>query len=152
MLRNQLIEGKTGSVVIFDEATWLNSPEMISPAKRTFNGDRTQLQTSYFGTTIEGTGVSLEAPPMLIFVASNDPITDPALKSRFDTISYPKPSTETLISYAFEIASNSVLLREQGIVIEQSRIKEWVSKNGEHNFRSIAANIEAYLMSSDHSE
>lgn len=147
VLRNQLIKNKMGSVIIIDEATWLNDETMISPAKRIFNGDRSKLSTTYFGTTIEGTGVSLEIPPMLIFVASNDPIKDPALKSRFDVIQYPRPNLEALTKHACKIASASSVIKQRGVIIDRKVIAEWIAKLGENcNFRYIAGNIEAFLL------
>jgi len=148
VLRNQLIENKRGSIVIVDEATWLNDDGMVSPAKRTFNGDRSKLSTSYFGTGIDGTGITLDMPPMLIFVASNEEIKDKALATRFDIVQYPNPKQEKLISYAAEYATKSIALKNAQIVPEKSKIQSWVEKlkDADVNFRHIASNIEVMLL------
>ena len=91
VLRNQLLSNKRASVVFMDEATWLNNDGMISPAKRVFNGDQSKLSTTYFGAGVEGAGINLAMPPMLIFCAGNEDIKDKALDSRFDKPRYPLP-------------------------------------------------------------
>ena len=148
VLRNQLIQNKRGSILIIDEATWLNDPYMISSAKRMFNGDRSKLITSYFGSNIDGTGVSLELPAMLIFVASNDPIIDPALASRFDTVYYPAPTEPALVAHAINIAEKSKVLKEANCPINKDAIAAVINnldaKN--RNFRFVAGNIESFLL------
>lgn len=148
ILRNQLMQNKRGSVVMFDEATWLNDHCMINAAKRVFNGDRSRLTTSYFGSNIDGTAVALNIPPMLIFVASNDPINDLALASRFDVIQYPKPNKEALVHHAVKAANHSKALQNNRTLINQALITEWVEKLSENdrNFRYVAGNVEAYLL------
>ncbi len=148
VLRNQLLENKRGSIVIVDEATWLNDKGMISPAKRIFNGDRSKLSTSYFGSGIDGNGISLEIPPMLIFVASNEVLEDKPLATRFDVIQYPNPTQETLTSFALDYATKSVALKNAQIVPEKSKIQAWIEKldTGDLNFRHIASNIEVMLL------
>ncbi|MDP3788415.1 MAG: hypothetical protein Q8Q60_03830 [Candidatus Chromulinivorax sp.] len=147
-LRNQLIQNKRGSVIMMDEATWLNYGSMISPAKRIFNGDRSKLVTSYFGTNMDGRGVSLEIPPMLIFVASNEPIADPALESRFDIILYPTPSQQALFSYGVKVAENSEVLKQAHCDVNKDLIALWVQSFDEkhRNFRFVAGNVEALLL------
>lgn len=149
VLRNQTIENKIGSIIMIDEATWLNDSLMVSPAKRIFNGDRTKLSTAYFGMDIDGSAVTLHMPPMLIFVASNEEMTDPALASRFDIIQYPMPSTTTLAHYAYKISQSSKVLYERGCVVGYEDIVSWIatieSKN--LNFRYIAGNVESYCLS-----
>jgi len=148
VLRNQSMKNKAGSVVIIDEATWLNDHSMISPAKRTFNGDLSKLSTLYFGSELDGSTVSLDMPPMLIFVASNAKINDAALESRFDVIDYPMPSKATLINHAAAKAQQSIILKEAKSVFNEDIITSWLQsldvKN--LNFRYIAGNIEAYLL------
>jgi hypothetical protein len=147
-LRNQLIQNKRGSVIMMDEATWLNSGGMVSPAKRIFNGDRSKLITSYFGSNMDGTGVSLEIPPMLIFVASNEAIADPALESRFDTVFYPAPLQERLITYGINIAEKSAALKQADCAVNKELIAKWVQSFDEksRNFRFVAGNVEALLL------
>ncbi len=147
-LRNQLIQKKRGSVIMMDEATWLNYGSFISPAKRIFNGNQAKLVTSYFGTNMDGTGVSLEIPPMLIFVASNEEIADPALKSRFDTIWYPTPSLQALFSHAVNVAESSEVLKEAHCPVDKELIAHLIQNLDEkhRNFRFVAGNVEALLL------
>lgn len=148
VLRNQIMSNKIGSIVMLDEATWLNDKEMVSAAKRIFNGDRTRLSTAYFGVEIDGSAVTLDMPPMLIFVASNDELIDSALASRFDIVHYPTPSKQALALYAYNIAQQSTVLREAGCVLTYEMIIHWIEslevKN--LNFRYIAGNIESYCL------
>lgn len=148
VLRNQSMKNKTGSVIIIDEATWLNDHSMISAAKRTFNGDLSKLSTLYFGSQLDGSTVSLDMPPMLIFVASNEKINDPALESRFDVVQYPLPSKAALTEHAIKIAEQSTILKEAKSIFNLEMISSWLqsldAKN--MNFRYIAGNIEAYLL------
>ncbi len=148
ILRNQLMQNKRGSVVMLDEATWLNDHGMINAAKRVFNGDRSKLSTSYFGSNIDGTAVALNIPPMLIFVASNDAINDAALQSRFDIVHYPKPTTQALITHALKIAEHSNTLKKLNINIDEAKITNWVQTLPENNgnFRYVAGNVESLLL------
>jgi ATPase family associated with various cellular activities (AAA) len=149
VLRSQLIKKKHSSIVMIDEATWLNQGGMVSPAKRIFNGDRSKLITSYFGSNMDGSGVSLDMPPMLIFVASNEKITDPALESRFDTVHYPTPTQQALVQYAYDIAAKSFIVQQTESVIDKSVIAKWIANlNPQYlNFRYIAGNIESFILS-----
>ncbi|HBS48392.1 TPA: hypothetical protein DEO28_00245 [Candidatus Dependentiae bacterium] len=142
ILRNQLKENKLGSVVIMDEATWLNNDNMISPAKRVFNGDQSRLSTSYFGRGLEGSGINLKMPPMLIILASNEQIKDPALKKRFDVIEFPSPKKETLILFAQEIAENSKFLQELQIDTSRFNFGEWLDASHINNFNDVKSQIE----------
>jgi len=148
VLRSQTMSNNKGSIVMLDEATWLNNKDMVSAAKRIFNGDRTRLSTSYFGTEIDGSSVALDMPPMLIFVASNDELEDEALASRFDIINYPTPSKQMLINYAYKITEKSIILREANCVVSYNAVVDWIEtipvKN--LNFRYIGGNIEGYCL------
>ncbi len=148
VLRNQLMQNKRGSVIIMDEATWLNNGGMVSPAKRIFNGDRSKLVTSYFGSNMDGSGVSLQIPPMLIFVASNEGLADLALASRFDMILYPSPSEEVLIANAIKIAEQSKVLQEANCPIDRAFIAQIIQSLDPkiRNFRLVAGNVEALLL------
>lgn len=149
VLRSQLMQNKHSSIVMVDEATWLNQGGMVSPAKRIFNGDRSKLITSYFGSNMDGSGISLDMPPMLIFVASNEKITDPALESRFDTVHYPTPTEQALVQYAYDIATKSFIVQQTESVIDKSVIAKWIANlNPQYlNFRYIAGNIESFILS-----
>lgn len=148
ILRNQTMENKTGSVIMIDEATWLNDISMVSAAKRIFNGDRARLSTAYFGIDIDGSAVTLDMPPMLIFVASNEELSDPALASRFDIVHYPSPTQETLANYAYKIIQQSTILTKQSNMISYDAIVDWINsievKN--LNFRYVAGNVESYCL------
>ncbi len=146
LLRHQLIENKRASIVMMDEATWLNNPGMISPAKRIFNGDQSKLITSYFGSNIDGSGINLEIPPMLIFAAANEEIKDPALKSRFDIVHYPQPTQQSLIDFGYNKAIESTLLQELNIIIDKNKIEDWIHTldDAHLNYRYIASNVESF--------
>lgn len=148
IVHNQLAANKGGSLVMFDEATWLNRDDMVSPAKRTFNGDLAKVSTSYFGNGIDGTGIAFELPPMLTFFALNADIPDPALKSRFDFIEFPFPTETALYSHAERIANASGVLQYVDIKPNTKKLLSWIqSLSGEdRNFRFIAANVEKILL------
>jgi len=152
ILRNQLISNKKGSVVFMDEATWLN--EMPSTVKRVFNGDQSKISTTYFGNGLEGSGINLALPPMLIFVASNEEIKDAALKTRFDAIEFPIPKKEKLISYAKEcITQNDLIknsfLNKRDINLDSFNFdfNAWIEESKVNNFRDVASNIAPNILS-----
>jgi hypothetical protein len=149
ILRNQLMQNKRGSIIMLDEATWLNDACIVNAAKRVFNGDRSKLSTSYFGSNIDGTAVALDIPPMLIFVASNEEIKDKALASRFDIMKYPNPTIPALVQHAVTAAQNSKILQSKNIVTDQDTIKKWIESLSEENqnFRYVAGKIEMFLLS-----
>lgn len=109
LLRNQCLARKKGSVLLMDEANWLNKEVMISPAKRVFNGELAQLSTSYFGPGIDGAGVQLEIPPMLVILSANESIQDEALRSRFDLMKFPLPTQRALAKYGEKLLSHEAL-------------------------------------------
>lgn len=148
VLHNQLAQNKHGSVVILDEATWLNASAMVPCAKRTFNVDQSKLCTAYFGNGPDGRSVSLAIPPMLIFVASNEDIKDDALASRFDVVHYPAPSKEALIMHAAKIARESRALQRAGISVGQDAIESWINQLDSKllNFRSVAGQVEVEFL------
>ncbi len=148
VLRKQLIQNKRGSIIMLDEATWLNDASMLSCAKRVFNGDRSKLSTAYFGTGIDGSALTLEIPPMLVFVASNDVINDPALASRFDIVNYPLPTVKALVNHAIKTAYKSIILSEGQCPFDGDQIHQWVQDLGtlDKNFRYVANNIEHTIL------
>ncbi|MCF7800017.1 hypothetical protein K9L05_04100 [Candidatus Babeliales bacterium] len=144
ILRNQLISNKNGSVIFMDEATWLN--EMPSVTKRVFNGDQSKISTTYFGNGLEGSGINLKLPPMLIFVASNEEIKDAALKTRFDSIEFPMPKKEKLISYAEECIEQNDLIknnfsnkRDINLGNFNFDFNAWIEESKVNNFRDVAS-------------
>jgi len=145
ILRNQLTGKKRGSLVFMDEATWLNNNNMVSCAKRVFNGNQSKLSTSYFGSGMDGTGVDLKLPPTLIFVASNEDITDPALASRFDTIKFPMPKVSSLAYCAENIIKKSKVLKKHRS-ISQENLMTWIKENEIKNFRAVESKIEQYML------
>lgn len=154
VLYNQLAQNKRGSIVMLDEATWLNDPAMIPAAKRTFNADQSTLNTEYFGTGSDGSGIPLTMPPMLIFVASNNELEDVALASRFDIIRYPMPSERLLIDYAIDFAQKSSVLTREGVAVDNDTIERYVGglDKQQRNFRHIEASVEAELLRKVHSK
>ena len=145
ILRNQLMENRNGSVVFMDEATWINSYEMSGIVKRVFNGDQSKLSTSYFGGGIDGSGINLTIPPMLIFVASNEEIKNPALKTRFDSINFPLPKKERLLQYAKEIAAQNMLISSD--MRNRFNFTQWLEESQINNFRDIASQIVPAILS-----
>src|SRR3990167_872735 len=147
ILRNQIANNKEGSIVFMDEALWINDKQMRGSIKRVFNGNFTKISTAYFGTNIKGTTVALDAPPMLICLASNNAaIEDPATAGRFDIIKFPYPSQATLVNYAYQLAKQSKLLRLSNIEIDKAAIETWIQENDIKEFRQIQANIEQNLL------
>ena len=67
---------------------------------------------------------------MLIVVASNDPIKNPALASRFVHFTFPKPRPEALAAYAFELAKKSKYLAFTHTPINSTSIAQWIAKQG----------------------
>ena len=109
LLRNQCLAKKKGSVLLMDEANWLNKENMVSPAKRVFNGELAQLSTSYFGPGVDGGGIQLEIPPMLVILSANEPIQDEPLCSRFDVMKFPLPTQKALLAYGEKLLNNETL-------------------------------------------
>ncbi|MDP3889069.1 MAG: hypothetical protein Q8Q25_00810, partial [bacterium] len=147
VLRNQLLGNKRGSVVFMDEASWLNKEDMANVAKRVFNGDQSAISTSYFGNGVDGTGIVLKIPPMLICAASNDEIKDPALKTRFDTIKFPTPKRETLVHYAQKIAAQNELVKNKTKKHTEFDFKAWLDRANVRNFRDVSAQIVPAILS-----
>lgn len=152
VLHNQLARNKRGSVVVIDEATWLNEQAMRAPAKRTFNLDQSKLCTAYFGNGPDGAGISLNVPPMLVVVASNDDISDANLASRFDIVHYPLPSKDALIQHAARVINKSDALKQAQRHIEQDEIASWIETldKAKLNFRFIEGNVEAAFLVDSH--
>ncbi len=146
VFRNQLTANKRASVIFMDEATWLNHGHMTDCAKRVFNGNKSKLSTSYFGDGIEGTGINLNMSPILVFVASNDEIKDPALKSRFDTIKYPLPKPEALKAHALNTIKRSSIL-DHSITPSEDNVSTWLKNSSINDFRHVEANVEQFILS-----
>lgn len=148
VLRNQLLQNKLGSIIVIDEATWINNRNMIDASKHVFNGNRSRLTTTYFGTEFEDTGISIKIPPMLIFITNNENINDPALESRFDIVNFPKPNQQSLINYAYMLANKSEIIKKTKCTVDLKSIENWIKNLDEidKNFRYIQANIEAFIL------
>lgn len=147
IFRNQLMANKRGSVVFIDEATWLNDSSMVSTAKRVFNGDQSKMSTTYFGSGVNGNGITITAPPMLIFVACNETIKDAPLHSRFDIIQFPMPTTQALLRHAQEVCALNPMLNQVHTTLEIATIEQWINENKIDNFRDIAAQIVPFTLS-----
>jgi hypothetical protein len=148
VLHNQLARNKRGSVVVIDEATWLNEQSMRAPAKRVFNLDQSKLCTAYFGNGPDGAGIELAIPPMLVVVASNDSISDVNLASRFDIVHYPLPTKAALIRHAERVIAKSDALKHIQLPIQHDEIASWIETLDavKHNFRFIEGNVEAAFL------
>lgn len=99
-LCNQCKRWEKGSIAFMDEASWLNDPEVVSAAKRVFNGNMAEIETSYFGSAEDGTELKFDVPTMLFLLAGNDEIKDEALESRFNIFPFPMPKEESLVLFA----------------------------------------------------
>lgn len=136
VLRGQLASNRRASLICMDEAQWLSKESDIPAVKRIFNGDLSTISTKYFGSSINGGNYTFKVPPMLIFVANNQPIKDEALASRFDSIEFPHLKKESMIKIAQKIISmnypsyDSVIL---GQIIEELQIS---------NVRTLQSKIE----------
>lgn len=139
-LRDQLASNKRGSIVFIDE---FKCNSLVEPAKRTFNGNMSQVSTAYFGNEIGAKGIKLEIPPMLIFVASNDRISDKALESRFNIINFCTPNKASLSKYAENIARNSKIVNATEDDIQ--KLKQKVQAGNYSNFREIEELVEPFI-------
>lgn len=148
VLRNQLQTGKRGSIVFMDEATWLN--KMPNKCKRTFKGNLTAISTAYFGNSIDGNGIIIPIKPMLIFVASNEEITDTNLASRFAITHFSQPSLEARIDYGYAIFAKSPLYqtaKKANKVAEcKEKLREKITTDESiKSFRDVQRTTEVYL-------
>jgi hypothetical protein len=87
----------TGAILFFDEANWLNDPTFNKDVKLTFDGEALgTLTTEYFGKGPSQSGMSFPMPPFLVLLAGNQGISDedPALASRFDSVTFPMPTKD----------------------------------------------------------
>ena len=137
--------GKLGAVVFMDEANWLNA--FPADAKEVFNGNQSRIATKYFGSGYKGEGISLEMPPLLIFVAMNKEIEDTALRTRFDVVEYPDIKNSKLVSYAMDKVTPDRLLKLADAVPTKVKITEWVNtfEPLDRNFRYIEGNVSKYF-------
>lgn len=147
VLQKQLQNNKRGSVVFVDEASWLTDPEMVSTAKRVFNGPASTIKTTYLGRTPTGRDINLAMPPLLIFLATNEIITDEPLKARFAFFHFPSPSEAGLIERALAVARANNDLRIKNIGINQEKIRSWIGSlsASDKNFRYVEETVVAYL-------
>lgn len=147
-LQKQLAAGKRGTVIVMDEATWLNEPGMVSACKRAFNGNHSKISTAYFGSGSEGQGTSIDVPPMLTCVASNESIKDGPLSNRFVIIHFPTPNKEKLVEYALAKARQCETFVKHPIdeSILARIIDQWITDNKIDNFRR-ADDVETFLNS-----
>jgi hypothetical protein len=144
VLRNKCSQRTKASVVVMDEATWLNKPPFVEgPAKRVFNGDLSTLQTTYFGTSGDGREIQLPMPPMFIIGAANVPIEDENLRSRFDQVEFPMPKEGALRRYAREFFQKQD--QENIMDIPTATDKLYKAIQGIGSFRAIQSFIPAYM-------
>lgn len=146
VLRNKCLQRTRGSVVIMDEANWLNQSEFEAPAKRVFNGDLSKLSTDYFGKGIDGERIQLPMPPMLVFAAANQAIEEDNLRSRFAHFEFPRPKKEALREYALKIFQEQIKEREIGDSTKEDVLSVI---QGKSDFREIKKFVPAYLNSSE---
>lgn len=124
IVRNQCKVESRGSIVFVDEGTWLNNPSMVDISKVVFNGYQSHVSTKYFGDDV---AIDIPVPPMLIVVASNEPIKDKPLESRFKQIEFPMPTVKALVDYALDKAQQSDSLRLQGIAVTRQDVQDFIN-------------------------
>lgn len=127
-------ERDQGCILFLDEADWLGKAHFSSKVKRTFNGNYHTLRTRYFGDGIDGQGLSLPLPPLLVILAGNSSIEDEAIRSRFNVIAFPEPKEETFQVYARHKAKGATSEQEQKLL---SAIKNC------QNFRQVDDVVQA---------
>lgn len=147
VLKQQCQQDKNASVLLIDEATWLNRDEFIPSALKVFNNSQDQLQILYSGEgKAETSNIEIDLPPILTFVAGNKPIDDEALKSRFNFIEFPIPKKSTLLKHAVKFikknkaSSNIIGLFKENNKLELSeKFRVDLEKNigDSNNFRDI---------------
>lgn len=149
VLSHQCQSGNPASIVFMDEVTWLNKEDYIPASKRVFNGDQSRLSTTFFGTDANGSGLKFNIPHMLIIIASNEEIKDPALKSRFDSIGFPMPKEETFLKHAQYLLENSKFVKKYPNYYNQEsdRINTELINGIQdlNNFRAIKSRVERLL-------
>lgn len=147
-LRHQLAAGKRGTLILNDEATWVNIPSMVDAGKLAFNGNQSKISTRYFGAGREGQGTAIDVPPMLTFIASNHDISDPFLKNRFAIIHFPMPKQEKIVEYAMQKAQRCAACRQlpcdEGVL--RQVITLWIQDEKIDNFKQ-ADFVEVFLRS-----
>lgn len=147
ILRNQCLSERKGSLLFFDEADWMAHGG--ATAKRIFNEKQNTIETSYFGKNEDGTNLQLKAPHMLVMLASNKEIDDPALKSRFDVIDFPTPRKEAFEKVACQIVESSSwvkghkkeMLTKRGHLKNDLIVQIREAIAGDQNFREVEASI-----------
>ena len=81
---------------------------------------------------------------MLICLACNIAIEDPALKTRFDTVSFPIPKQKVLVDYARKFASENRLLNQKKV--QKFDFDAWLEKTKLKNFRDIESQIVSAIL------
>ena len=71
----------------------------------------TKIPTDYFGPYVYA---DLSCPPILMLLAGNSKIKDPALKSRFNVINFPLPKKSSLVRLAKKMFDESAKELEMG--------------------------------------
>jgi GTPase SAR1 family protein len=101
---------------------------------------------------LEGTGVKRDVPLMLVIVASNNEIKEPALKSRFDCIDFPMPTEAALqnyagqLAFAHELADEIENFKNGNQIAENYRGKLLEAIKEATNFREIESIVPAKMV------
>ncbi|CAO5682262.1 MAG: hypothetical protein HEEMFOPI_01644 [Holosporales bacterium] len=135
-----------GSIIFLDEAEWINTPCFVSSAKRTFNGDQTQIATGFFGLESDGSQLKLSSPPTIILLSGNTPISDEAIKSRFQIINFPHPTQKTLLSFGYEKINEIKRKFFADTTIDPVYFKKEIQKL--HTFREVENMIPEFFQKS----
>jgi hypothetical protein len=151
-LRNQCSANKNGSVILIDEASWINDQAYIAEALKVFEDSRLPLRVKYFGEGMEGRGIQLKVPPMLVFLTGNKDIENEALKSRFDCVIFPNPKKTALFNHAYEAIlknhfANSIAgISERGELGEAYNSELREKLDDIDNFRDTASLVRALMV------
>lgn len=93
---------KPYGILVFDEAAWLNGP-LKETAKKMFEPDLGSFTSQYLA------GMDFSLKGFLIAFMSNDPISDPALRSRMTNVKFPSLKPISLRTMALAKLRNQFL-------------------------------------------
>ena len=144
-LRMQCAANTNGSVILLDDAAWINNSSYLSDALNVFENPLLPLRAKYFGDGINGNGIELKMPPILIILAGIADIKDDTLKSYFDFFTFPKPKKEALFKHALkEIKKHPSANSINGLFVEHDRKKIVLAKKFEENLHKEIGDIDNF--------
>lgn len=99
------LNNSTGIILLLDEADWISSDKYTGAIKRVFDtkaNSSPYCLSTYLGKGIDGSGIQLKLPPLLICMISNTKIENHSLANHFTDIKFPLPSKNALKKYALK--------------------------------------------------